>query len=229
MALVALITGTASLSLVLVSLSPLALEAIGSSSRANWAKLSNIGQTYGAVSALLAALALAGVAVSIFAQVREARHNRWEAGRARHFELMRIAIEDPFYRQVFSMPGVPDDQSRLTGYINLLFEYWTMLWEFGDMPEDLVRSNVAGVLATEAGSFFWRESGSAKLEHSRSRHEYRFYEIANEVYRDCGIPPGGEIPAPAASADHGRTPKLARLLMCAAAGAVADRAITQYH
>src|ERR1700749_4409180 len=110
---------------LLVIISPLALRAIASSSNVNWTELSNVGQTYGAVSALLAALALGGVATSILMQNRELKHNRWEAGRSRHYEIMRMALDNPFYRQVFSMleTDAPESETRLVGYINMILEY----------------------------------------------------------------------------------------------------------
>ena len=83
-AFIALIACIILISLTLVTLSPFALRVIIFLPGINWVKLSNVGQTYGAVSALVAALALAGVAISIAMQAREARYNRWEAGRARH-------------------------------------------------------------------------------------------------------------------------------------------------
>jgi hypothetical protein len=49
----------------IVFLSPLALTWLPEDDGPDWSKLSNIGQTYGAASAVLAVLALAGVAVSL--------------------------------------------------------------------------------------------------------------------------------------------------------------------
>jgi hypothetical protein len=51
--------------LILVILSPLVLRLLASSFNLNWSNLSNIGQTYGAVSALITALALGGVVISL--------------------------------------------------------------------------------------------------------------------------------------------------------------------
>jgi hypothetical protein len=53
--------------LFLVVASPFALGSL-SNFKSNWALLSNIGQTYGAISALLAAIGLSGVAVTIALQ-----------------------------------------------------------------------------------------------------------------------------------------------------------------
>ncbi len=84
----------------LVITSPLAPRAIALIPNISWPELSNIGQTYGAVSALLAALALVGVATSVLTQNHELRHSSWESGRARHLEITRMALDDPRYRQV---------------------------------------------------------------------------------------------------------------------------------
>src|SRR5690349_1967572 len=89
----------------LVTLSPLAFRGLLSFPGINWATLSNVGQTYGAVSALLAALALSGVVVSIFFQVRESRYNRIQVARARQFDLARLAMDNPFYLEVFAPFG----------------------------------------------------------------------------------------------------------------------------
>lgn len=57
--------------LALVILSPLALRTLARSFDLNWSNLSNVGQTYSAVSALLTALALGGVAISLLYQAKD--------------------------------------------------------------------------------------------------------------------------------------------------------------
>jgi hypothetical protein len=178
----------------LVIISPLALQVIDSHSNVNWSELSNIGQTYGAVSALLAALALVGVAVSVLMQNRELRHDRWEAGRSRHFDIIRMALDDPLYRQVFSVPGpqTPDDEARLVGYINMLFEYWKMMWEFGDWSDAQLRACFRDVLSTGAGYSYWTKYGIGRARLTRTRRARIFERVADEVYRDLPSPASGE-------------------------------------
>jgi hypothetical protein len=71
----------------LVALSPLALTYLNVKKSTDWDRLSDIGQTYGAASALLAGLALTGVAASLFFQAREAKATREQALRALHGDL----------------------------------------------------------------------------------------------------------------------------------------------
>lgn len=192
---IALIACIILISLALVTLSPFALRAIVFLPGMNWARLSNVGQTYGAVSALVAALALAGVAISIAMQAREARYNRWEAGRARHFEIMRIAMEDPLYRQVFSFPKMSKDMAALFGYINLILRFWATLWEFGDLTEYQLQNDLSSLLATEAGRSYWQANGDYLLRYSHTKREIEFYKIADEVYRQPTIPDFADIQA----------------------------------
>lgn len=86
-------------SMGLVALSPLALRALDSGDQVDWNRLSNIGETYGAVSAVVAAVALLGVLVSLVIQSRETKAARANARRAHHVELMRMAMDDRRYME----------------------------------------------------------------------------------------------------------------------------------
>jgi hypothetical protein len=189
----------AATTIALVIVSPLALQAIASIFNLNWIRLGDIGQAYGAVSALIAALALSGVAISIFLQAREARHSRWAAGRDRHFELMRIAMDNPFYRQVFVLPDMADDMARLTGYINMVLHYWSMLWEFGDVSERDLRANLKGILHSKVGRAYWVMNRGARLAGGGTRREMIFNRIADSVYHEV-------INSGTARIDVGRSP-----------------------
>ena len=59
--------------LALVVFSPLALRELVGSFDLNWSNFSNVGQTYSAVSALLTALALGGVVISLLYQAKDVR------------------------------------------------------------------------------------------------------------------------------------------------------------
>src|SRR6266568_2590402 len=72
--------------LALVVVSPIALQQIARIHGLNWMRLSNIGQTYGAVSALVTALALGGVIISLLYQARDVKTTREQTSRAFHNE-----------------------------------------------------------------------------------------------------------------------------------------------
>ncbi len=106
----------------LVALSPLMLERLDGQAQ-DWERLSFIGQTYRAASAILSVLALIGVSVSLLLQAREAKATREQAlrmllrisststRRERHFhELL-----DEEYRRArtsYVPPPAPESRSR---------------------------------------------------------------------------------------------------------------------
>jgi hypothetical protein len=172
---------------VLIVLSPFALRLLAHGRRDDWALLSDIGQTYGAISALLSAGALTGVAVSVFIQIKELRHNREQAARAIQFDLLKMALEDPVYLQcVGPAAGAPEggeDWSRQSIYINLLLNFWQMRWEFGDMTEEEIRG--AGrdeLFASEVGRRYWHHYGPRRALHATNRRSRRFNEIFSEEH-----------------------------------------------
>lgn len=114
----------------LVAASPFALGLLKGQSR-DWEQLSWIGQTYGAASALLAVLALIGVAVSLYMQTREAKASREQSLRAIHTELLQMAMDDDVYRRCwgpFFASGDPTSQ-REHMYVNLIISNWQMQYE----------------------------------------------------------------------------------------------------
>jgi hypothetical protein len=168
-----------------VFLSPLALRDIDHLRNVNWKELSYVGQTYGAISALLAATALTGVVVSINLQIRDSRAERWAETRARHYELMRMALDEPLYMSAFSWPDITDESKRLGVYINLLLSLWETQWEFGDIPERQLRQHLAGALSTRAGREYWANAGTDRRRYdSNTRRQREFNRIAEEVYSE---------------------------------------------
>jgi len=177
---IALASAVTLTTLGLVILSPLALRAFASNSNVNWKALSDVGQTYGAISALLATLALVGVSLSVILQARQTRYARWETSRSRHGELVRFALEHPHYQQVF---GVSADSSRaLFAYLNLMLQHWMTLWEFKDMSERQLRRYLHDVFSTEAGRSYWARVDEERSTDLNTRRERQFHQIACQEF-----------------------------------------------
>jgi hypothetical protein len=225
--------GIALASLILVALSPFALQAIASLGGINWQKLSNVGQTYGAMSALLAALALVGVAVSVSLQVRQSYHSRVQAADQRHHELMRLALDDPRFGEFWISPGASYDSTRQIIYTNLLLQFWETLWEFDDMSEMILRKDIAAMLfGAELGRTYWAIYGEGRLANQRrSKRERRFNEILDEEYRQAlalGAPPKSGGDQAALSARPAIVVRVGvALTLAVATGAVLDRLINR--
>ena len=103
----------------LVTISPFALVGLAHY-RHDWSKLSNIGQTYGAVSALLSSLALTGVASSLLYQARDSQTAREQTTRVIHNELIKMEMADPSLMTAVGAPwglSIPPDSLRIRQFL----------------------------------------------------------------------------------------------------------------
>jgi hypothetical protein len=180
--LTVLIVITTLTGLTLVGISPIALRSLANIHGVNWAKLSNVGQAYGTISALLVVLGLSGVAITVLLQVRESRHGRVQAARNRQHDLVKMAMDDPAYMAVMG-PGGNFDERRQTSYANLWIQFWLMLWEFGDLSEAELRKVLARELfGSTAGRSSWERFRSVRIRDFEKKKDRRFYDILDQEY-----------------------------------------------
>jgi hypothetical protein len=174
--------------MILVLLSPLGLLDLVAVHHISWERLSFVGQTYGAVSALLDAAALVGVVVSVLFQVRESALSRVQAGRSRHFELIQMAMQDPLLMQAFHSLSDSDEANRLNAYVSLLIQNLQMLWDSRDIEEDELRANLSDLLVTEAGRRYWQQFGHVRMAlFTDRRRQQEFVQIIDEVSRTPAV------------------------------------------
>jgi hypothetical protein len=150
-----------------------------------WARLGNIGQTYGAASALISVLALTGVAGSLFFQAREAKASRDQALRSLHLDLMKMAMEDHAYAESWG-PFFDDDDhvaQRQHMYINLIIEHWRMMCEFGSMTEVHLRAVSHIVFLGDPGRRFWADARELRLRSAGSKFERNFHQVLDDEYQ----------------------------------------------
>ena len=140
-----------------VVLSPFLPGALGGFG-VNWTRLSEIGQTYGAVSAVLSALALGAVAMSVSIQARQARADQIQAVRGFHLDLVRMQLDDlPTYLPCWGPLDLPGPQAqRRHIYTGLLFSYGSMGYGVGEISEPWLRNMVAGMFQGEFARRYWR-------------------------------------------------------------------------
>jgi Family of unknown function (DUF6082) len=183
----------------LVLLSPVALAVLNPDGRADWERLANISQTYAAASAVLALLALGGVAASLVFQAREMRMSRSQALRSHHFELLRMAMENPSYMRVWGPSRFPDDEQwRQALYANLIVTYWYMAYDMGDLSEIHLRAVAAEFFAGEPGQDFWRTWRELRLRTATQKAVRNFNQILDDEYQKATQPPPAPEPTPSA-------------------------------
>lgn len=184
----------------LVILSPLALPALDNGGEVDWSRLSDIGQTYGAVSAIVAAIALIGVMVSLVIQGREMKQARKNARRGLHVELMRMAMDDPRYMEVWG----PYDTDTFAAegqqtYVNLVVAHWYSEYEVGEMSDTLLRATSAEVFASVPGRRYWHTVGPFWRDNYSGRRARRFHQVLEETYQEAIKKPPATPPDAVAS------------------------------
>jgi hypothetical protein len=173
--------------LALVVASPFALRIIARLSGMNWARLSNIGQTYGAVSALLTALALAGVVISLLYQAHDVSIAREQARRTFHNELLRMELEDPIYMEALGAPwglqiSTDFDSLRQYNFIHMWVSFWHSRVALGEMSEMELRSAASlELFNSTAGRNYWLASRETRMRIAKGR-ELRFAKILDDEY-----------------------------------------------
>jgi Family of unknown function (DUF6082) len=182
------LTALAIMALALVIFSPIALEQLEHISGINWATLSNIGQTYGAISALVSALALGGVAVSLIFQARDLRYSSEVAARTFHYDLLKLQMGDPFYMEILAAPGLGAgltdyDSLRTHTYVHMWVSYWEGRYKVHELSDSELRYLAANELFTSAGGrHYWATTRDFKLKYYIGRLS-RFTHIVDEQYK----------------------------------------------
>jgi uncharacterized protein DUF6082 len=210
-------------SMGMVVLSPLALRALDTRDDTDWERLSSIGQTYGAVSAIVAAIALLGVMISLVIQSREIREARKNARRSHHVELMRMAMDDPGYMECWG-PYLTESfvAERQYTYVNLVVAHWYSEYDIGELSDPLLRATAASVLASAPGRRYWQNTGTFWRDNYSGRRARRFHQVLDEVYQEAIKRP---TPTPPAAVEPESAPPARRWDAVLAAGGGAAAAL----
>jgi hypothetical protein len=187
-------------SMGLVVLSPLALRAYDGD-EVDWQRLNEIGGTYGAVSAVVATIALVGVTVSLVIQNREIREARKNARRAHHVELMRLAMDDPRYMECWG-PYLTDSYAAETQftYVNLIVAHWYAEYDVGELPDALLHATAINVFASGPGRHYWETTGTFWRDRYPGKRARRFHQVLEDTYQQAIRTPVArpdDVPSPA--------------------------------
>lgn len=173
----------------LVALSPLALRLLASTLGLNWHVLSDVGQTYGAVSALVTALALGGVVASLLYQARDVSAARSQAIRTFQFELLRLELDDPDLMWASGAPWammIPLDYKSLRQHV--FVHMWLSFWEdqflLNEMSASAARLAARELFHGAPAREYWRQARDSRLSSSQGRR-LRFLRLMDEEYENA--------------------------------------------
>lgn len=222
----------------IVALSPFALVALAHF-RHDWNVLSNIGQTYGAVSALLSSLALGGIVVSLLYQARDSQNAREQTTRSLQRELIKMVMDDPSLMTAAGAPwgfNIPFESGAIREhlYIQMWVSFLAGNYTIGELSDETVRDLAARELfCSEAGRRYWTEVGKLQIAHSSGRRN-RFFRILDGEYKEL-ISSGVPVRSPVKTNETSATTQapwapyirpsqeLSRIIAAAAIGVLAGR------
>lgn len=179
--------------LALILLSPLLLSAIGRTRNINWPLLGNIGQTYGAASAILSGIALIGIALSLVLQIRQARTDRIRLVRERQTQLLGIVLDNPrVYAPVIGIgmdADSTDDEIRQRFFATMWVNYSRVAYEIGVFTEQMLREEIFSPSFRQEPMRSWWASISPYWTDVRrlSRRDREFVRIASDEYRKTAL------------------------------------------
>jgi hypothetical protein len=160
-----------------VALSPVAFNAIDATDR-DWGRLSDIGQAYGSISAVLSAAALC---VVVLMQRRQLRHERVTMVRDMHLKVVGIALDEPGYCQCWGA-RVSEEDERLFYYTNMILMLWWYSFEIGDLRDEQVRNYARSMFDSEVPRDYWRTHGPWRLSGAQGRQR-RFLLMVDDAFR----------------------------------------------
>jgi hypothetical protein len=169
--------------LVLVLISPLFLHLVANlSPRNDWELLGLVAQTYGAIAALLTALTLAGLAISLRFQFRAFQVQLEQGARAHYLDLVNLAIANPALIQAGPFaPGINTGASLYTG---LWLAQYRSLFTLGQMAEPELRLELEALFRGKPDARKRWETGRKYYEAAADGGPYgEFVRIVDDIYR----------------------------------------------
>ena len=169
-----------------VVLSPWGLRILARVQGMNWPELSNIGQSYSAAAALLSALALIGVALSLLSQNRDSRVALEQTVRSQHRDLVRMGFDSSLMWVVSGSRGLRSEDPELRAlqrrYANLWVQHWASMYELGVMSETAVRTELRkSLFSGDVGRDYWANTSRSSY-YNGTRRIRRYYQIVNDEY-----------------------------------------------
>jgi Family of unknown function (DUF6082) len=172
--------------LLLVLLSPILLQTFGKMLPLDVEYLSKIGGSYGAISAILSAIALCFLTVSSVLQLRQTQIAQLHATRAMQLELLRISLDNPLYRGALGddFQAKSEEKWRFHTYLNLWTMHFQMAFLTGAIEEVGLRSWARRELfASEYGRQFWNDARSAYHAERTTRKHQSFFKALEDEFQ----------------------------------------------
>jgi hypothetical protein len=185
-----------------------------------WNALAEVGQAYGGISAVLSGLAFCGIAISLLLQWRQVRLTHMLITRERHFELVKLGLEDSSLR-IPAAYGQNEDEIRKTAYSHLWVAHWAFLWDTGSIGPAEARHLFDTLFRDETALAWWAEVGPT-WSTTPGRRRRALMAITHEAHRAAVEARLEELDGPGGASDGngaGEAPVPGRAAEASAPGA----------
>ncbi|MFG1994757.1 DUF6082 family protein [Actinoplanes sp. NPDC048988] len=162
----------------------------------DWRLLSDAGQAYGGISAIVAGLGLCGIAASVALQVRQTRLAQAISARERHFELVKLGLENPALSYQVGDETIETYKKKVL--INLWVSHWLLVWDIGEADERFLHAALDDLFKESAAREWWRQRGESFSMLDTRRHR-QFMTIVSRCHTAAERAAQVAPPAP----DHG--------------------------
>ncbi|WP_443059977.1 DUF6082 family protein [Streptomyces sp. NBC_00467] len=143
-------------------MAPLLLGSLAGISN-EWGTLSNVGQVYSAVGAVVSSFALVGVGISLYLQSRESRLSREFAHLSIQLEVLRFGLEDPVLTTAMEPPHGShvyslEDYKREC-YVHIVMRQKYLAFSIGVLDPRVVRQGMSLSFRGESFRRYWEDHG----------------------------------------------------------------------
>lgn len=190
--------------LIAILLTPLALG-LAERTHKDWGRLSDVSQTYGALSVPLSGIALLGVAASLAHQARQTKMANEESQRSSHRQLLMYALDNPEFLVCWEPgSGMSSVEMRRLIFTNMIISNWHADYVLRRWNDQEAQAQLSIHFQGAVARSHWEKSGSnwrRVAEASGDALRIRFVDLVDESYAEAtaagpGVPPEVYFTAP---------------------------------
>jgi len=152
-----------------------------------WRRWSDVGQAFGVVNSVVAALAVAALVITSAAQSRSQRDQQTEISvRQLHVTLTRMGIDNPHLAAVWPRTATEDPviQSQYM-YANLLLQHAWLQYTTGTATREEMISNVRFLFASPKVRAFWGTTANSRQSiYVEGTTEASLADVADQIWRE---------------------------------------------
>ncbi|MFD4503299.1 DUF6082 family protein [Streptomyces sp. NPDC058457] len=190
--------------LTAILLTPLTLEQAAPTHN-DWGRLSDVSQTYGALSVPLSAIALLGVAASLAYQARQTKMANEESRRSSHRELLMYTLDNPEFLVCWEpVSGMSSVEMRRLIFTNMIVSNWHSDYLLQRWSDQEARATLGFHFQGAVARSHWEKTASSwrqVVEASGDARRIHFVKLVDESYAEAetagpGVSPEAYFTAP---------------------------------